>query len=368
MPQITQPNLKDKPAQADSPASHSGASQRTPAGSPTGAPHPTRTPSQPNRQTSTARRDTQIPKSPSPADLRADGPRITRIRKPVIESPTAQRIRQRTGRARIRRRLNLTLLLALLLIGSCLAILIGAMHRASDTPQNPVTTEEQSPSPETDPHTLLPLTDPSLLPIPPDVTVICIDPGHGFRDPGTSSDFLLPFYEKDVNLAIALYLRDELIARGYEVVMTRDTDEITEDWQFGSTFTPEDRIYLLSTLPKVDYFISIHCNSYALDPSASGARIYYYTGNSAQTPALAQAVSSGIQRSIGDELPSLNAYREAQAFTVTRHSICPALLIEVGFVTNPKDAMNMITPAWQASIAQGIANGIHSHIQTQLPT
>ena len=58
---------------------------------------------------------------------------------------------------------------------------------------------------------------------------ICIDPGHGFDDPGASTEYLGQWTEADVNLAIGLMLRDELVARGYTVIMTHDTNDIPAD-------------------------------------------------------------------------------------------------------------------------------------------
>ena len=62
-----------------------------------------------------------------------------------------------------------------------------------------------------------------------DKYVIVIDPGHGTTDPGTSSEYFVPSVEKDINLMIALKLRDMLESMGIKTVMTRTDDSAIYD-------------------------------------------------------------------------------------------------------------------------------------------
>ncbi len=255
-------------------------------------------------------------------------------------------------------------LLLLLIVLVTVGCIIGAVLHKRDSDRHSDTETNNLPSASVS-DTQAPLGE---QPAPsPDSgkTVIVIDPGHGFKDTGTESEHLLPLSEKDVNLAVSLKLRDLLISEGYEVVMLRDSDTPPASWSYGDDLSPEERVDFLSRIAGADYFLSLHCNSYTGSGRANGTRIYYYKDNDAQTPALAESISDGIADQISGASPSLHAYKAAQAFTVTKHQICPALLIEIGFVTDEEDAANMKNDAWQTSFARGVADGISDHIRLQ---
>ena len=307
-----------------------------------------------------SRTPTSLPRRES-ASSHVDGPRARRIRRPSPQSAAADAMCKHKSRKKRRRALLGYALLALLLVIAMGAILVSSLSRVLPRPSqgDTVTTSTPDDTPSTDP---LSSDAPAITPLP-SRTMICIDPGHGYADPGTSSEFLLPLYEKDINLSIALKLRDMLISDGYEVILTRDGDTPPTVRPWGDVFTPQDRVDYLRKLSDVDYFISLHCNAYDTDPAANGAQIYYYTENSDQTPALAQSIADAIHGKLPDQSPSLFAYRSTQAFAVTKHSICPALLIEMGFVTNRGDAVRLADPSWQSLLARGIANGLEEHIR-----
>lgn len=286
------------------------------------------------------------------------------MRRPAAQSRAAERMAKHRARKQEQRRRQLTTsLLALLLLAIIAAVAVPVLRAAQSTEPPEGTEGAQTGSPSTldpigkDLETNHPVTAPV-----PQSTIICLDPGHGYDDPGTGSDYLLPYYEKDINLAIALKLRDILLSEGYQVRMTRDSDTPPGGNAEDSLLTPEERVAMLRDMGDVDYFLSIHCNSYVGDAHVSGPRIYYYTGNSDQTPSLAQSVADAIKSGLGiTGTPSVTSYSSA-AFAVTKHTICPALLIEVGFVTDPVDAKNMTVDAWQTQMARSIASGLTAHI------
>jgi N-acetylmuramoyl-L-alanine amidase len=153
--------------------------------------------------------------------------------------------------------------------------------------------------------------------------------------------------------------------------MTRDSDirPTGPDWIWGELLDPKERVSMLRTLVKdegVDYFLSIHCNSYVGSGRAWGPRIYHYNKNGAQTADLATAVAKGIYSRLSARNPQVNSMNEG-AFEVIRHSLCPALLIEVGFVTDEKEAASMKIDGWQENMAQGIADGLIAHIRERNP-
>jgi N-acetylmuramoyl-L-alanine amidase len=316
------------------------------------------------------------------------------MRHPAPESVVAARIRTRRIAKRRRQQKMFALALVLVFLMSIVFLVstIIARHAPSAQPQDTsdsMSTASSSADPddtpssqdssfpesdggdtqpsqgqESEPESFPESNAPVVLP-QPDAPTICIDPGHGFGDPGTGSDYLFPYYEKDVNLAISLVMREMLIAAGYNVVMTRDSDIVPTDWEYGKLLDPNERVDMLSKMEDIDYFLSIHCNSFVGEKRVYGSRLYYYTKNNDETPALADSIASSIQNRFNVKKPSLNALTSSQAFAVTRHEICPAILIEVGFVTDEEEAQNMKNPEWQTVMARSIVNGLLAHIQAQ---
>ncbi len=192
---------------------------------------------------------------------------------------------------------------------------------------------------------------------------ICIDPGHGFDDPGASTAFLGELTESDITLAIGLKLRDELTARGYTVIMTHDTNEIPAG-------TPAGEQYLFGLAKrtafanehKPDFFLSIHGDTFA-DPSVQGSRVYYQsvTGeNNDAITATAQCFVDALTEALTDakKEPLLKEMVDDDAYYVLRNVTMPAVLVEVGFASNANDAANMLDEDWQAKIAAALADGV----------
>jgi len=192
---------------------------------------------------------------------------------------------------------------------------------------------------------------------------ICIDPGHGYDDPGASTVYLGELTEADVTLAIGLKLRDELTARGYHVIMTHETNDIPagvpagEQYLFGlakrTAFANEH---------KPDFFLSIHGDTFE-DPAVQGSRVYYQSISGADNTAIttmAQRFVDALTDALTDAKkdPMLKEMVGDDAYYVLRNVTMPAVLVEVGFASNANDAANMLDPAWQARIAAALADGV----------
>lgn len=197
--------------------------------------------------------------------------------------------------------------------------------------------------------------------------VICVDPGHGFMD-GGCGEGLLPdgLLEKDVNYAIATYLRDELELLGYDTIMTRD--DVTfprgpaDDG--NNLFNPNERAAYANTLD-IDYYISIHVNSFVGDTTVRGMRIYFK-----ETSKKIALISEEVALALGDAVyaefpddkkPVVVDHTNETSFAVIRETKAPASLVEVGFATNAEDAANMVNPEWQKRVARALALGIDAH-------
>ena len=191
--------------------------------------------------------------------------------------------------------------------------------------------------------------------------LIVIDPGHGGADPGTQHNGLV---EKQLTLDIAQRLKSLLVAQGWTVRMTRETDvdplssDILAKMRADGKPKADDRAYLQTRCDVANnagarMFISIHINS-APSESAHGTTVYWYKP---QDAALAQA----IERSVIPLAGTQDDGTRHENFYVVRHSTMPAVLIETAFATNPGDVALLRQPSFLQNVAQGIANGVKAY-------
>lgn len=177
------------------------------------------------------------------------------------------------------------------------------------------------------------------------VPKIVIDPGHGGHDPGAKSK-VTGTQEKTYALKTGLLLRDQLVQRGYDVVMTRDSD-------FYPTLT--DRAKLANDLD-ADIFISIHYNSAKNTTKPSGIETLVY-----QTPdnkQLALFVHNQLISSTG----VLNrGLKNGNKIIVLNRTKVPAILVELGFLTNPNEAKRIHEDDYQHILANALATGIDKY-------
>ncbi|MDQ7094264.1 N-acetylmuramoyl-L-alanine amidase [Desulfosporosinus sp. PR] len=186
--------------------------------------------------------------------------------------------------------------------------------------------------------------------------VIVIDPGHGGADPGAQSAGL---NEKDINLDISLRLRKVLESKGCTVILTREVDK---DFyipgfvkgRLAKRAELNHRIELAST-NNADLFISIHANSFP-QRSTYGMETYYH-----QNSPTGKILAEQIQRSL-TRLQSDNK-RQAKAgdYYLINQSKMPAVIIEVGFISNPRERKLLLSNDYRDSIAQAIADGITNY-------
>ena len=189
--------------------------------------------------------------------------------------------------------------------------------------------------------------------------IVVVDPGHGFADGGSTSELISPLAEMDINLAISLKLKKALEDAGCEVIMTHDTNAIPAGKPAGYLFNKYARREMTEGLEYVDFFISVHCNSFG-DESVNGTRLYYCTENSEKTAGYAEKMADAIYNLLPGKKPKVYPQSKHDTFVVINTRKCPAILVEVGFLTNQTDAENMLDEAWQQKMADGIAAGIAS--------
>lgn len=176
--------------------------------------------------------------------------------------------------------------------------------------------------------------------------IVVIDPGHGGSDPGTTS--ITNKHEKQFNLALALKVQAILLQEPeIEVVMTRETDIYP---------TRSERVKLANDL-NADVFVSIHGNSVLSSPQITGTETYYY--QRASSKELANIVHKHLVEAMGlNDRGVKNG-----SLQVIRETKMPAILLEVGFLSNKFDEEAMMSESVQIKAAQAIVDGIKEYLK-----
>ena len=182
--------------------------------------------------------------------------------------------------------------------------------------------------------------------------VIVIDPGHGTLsewdsyDPGAIGPSGLR--EWDVNRRISMLLGNILLNEGYTVIYTNETN---------TGLSLEERA-LVGSLSGADLLVSIHANA-STNPSMGGTMTFYHQNALVHK---SMALAGYIQAELVNRLQRENkGIREAN-FLVLRSSPIPAALVEVAFISNPKEEMLLADSAFQRRAAEAIALGIKRYL------
>lgn len=181
-------------------------------------------------------------------------------------------------------------------------------------------------------------------PKPKDQFTIVIDAGHGGKDSGAVS--VNNRYEKTLNLGIANKVAE--LAKNepkLNIVLTRSTDVFLE---------LSERVSIANNL-NADLFVSIHGNSIDGKPSVGGTETYYYRSDS---KAFAEVMHKYLMK--GTELKDRGV--KIASHHVTRNTKMPAILLEIGFLSNSTEENKMYTEAFQYQVAQQIVNGLKAYL------
>ncbi|XER07440.1 Germination-specific N-acetylmuramoyl-L-alanine amidase [Sporomusa rhizae] len=184
-------------------------------------------------------------------------------------------------------------------------------------------------------------------------SVIVVDAGHGGIDPGANRPGIL---EKDVNLAIALALKEALHQHGAKVVLSRQTDvELSPECDNEKVKGRYHRD-LAARLEMVeesdaDVFISIHANAVS-SAKRHGAEVFF-SAKSAEGKMLADCIQAELCK-----VTQINRTAKSADYFVLRRNKVPAVLIEVGYITNKDERQLLQTPEYQQKLAEAIAKGI----------
>ncbi len=214
-----------------------------------------------------------------------------------------------------------------------------------------------------------------------EVHTVVVDAGHGGQDPGTSHHQLR---EKDLTLDIARRLSEQLNTEGFTARLTRDRDE----------FIPlSDRVAIANRL-QADLFVSVHINANR-NRQVSGVEVYYPRESivdptlpfppsvqpedvALPTTAIKQilwdlVLSRTRRQSVRLALHLCRALRSrlkttcrgihGARFVVLREAMMPAVLVEVGYVSNQFDAQRLGDSTYRQQIAEAITDGLLAYVR-----
>lgn len=225
--------------------------------------------------------------------------------------------------------------------------------------------------------------------------VIVIDPGHGGVDPGTRSKSKGRAPEKDLVLAFARTLRDQLEASGhFDVRLTRDTD----------TFVALRERREFARQARAELFMSVHADSVP-QGGVRGATVYTLSDDASDAVAAALAAKenksdliAGIEPGdVSDEVTDIlvelaqretnnlsidfaNALvkslkgkvelnrnpRRSAAFVVLKSHDVPSVLVELGFLSNGRDASSLNSAKWRTRAAEAVSGAVQRYFRTRI--
>lgn len=186
--------------------------------------------------------------------------------------------------------------------------------------------------------------------------VIVLDAGHGGKDGGAiAKDGTV---EKDLNLKIALKVKELLEKKNIKVILTRDSDKDLCDGEKETIKSRKvqdinKRIDIINN-SNANLLVSIHMNSFPQE-KYSGWQTFYKK-NCVYSSEVAKLVQENIGKTT--QIDNNRVAMEINGVKIIEKSTIPAILIECGFLSNEEEAKMLNTEEYQKQIAEGIVNGI----------
>jgi N-acetylmuramoyl-L-alanine amidase len=171
--------------------------------------------------------------------------------------------------------------------------------------------------------------------------LVVIDAGHGGHDRGGMPGQKIP--EKGYTLDVAKRLDAVLRAAGYRTIMTRSSD----------VFVGLGDRCRIANAQRNAIFVSVHFNG-ATNYDAYGIETYYYSGSRSAK------IASAVHRSLLSATGTMDRRVRTRGFFVIRRTSIPAILCELGFLTNKAEARKIDTASYRQRLAEGIARGIRA--------
>lgn len=165
--------------------------------------------------------------------------------------------------------------------------------------------------------------------------------------------------EKEINLAISLFLKEYLENQGINVILTRESD-VGLYSESSSNKKREDlnnRLEIINDT-KVDFAVGIHQNSFT-QSQYKGAQVFYYQG-SEEGIKLAQSIQS--QMIDGLDPTNSRTIKANTSYFLLENSNVPMVIVEAGFLSNPEECTLLSDVKYQKKVAENIGLGIMNYI------
>jgi N-acetylmuramoyl-L-alanine amidase len=169
---------------------------------------------------------------------------------------------------------------------------------------------------------------------------IVIDPGHGGSDHGASVGGI---HEAELMYDLARLLEGRMVATGMEALLTRGPDQCPDEGE-RAHFANEEG---------ADLFLSLHSDGNA-SPLAQGVATFHFGTVHGTTSTLGETLAGFIQRELAVRTRMLNCRTHPKTWDTLRLTRCPAVRVEVGYLTNSDDRSLLTDPAFRDLVAEGI--------------
>lgn len=206
--------------------------------------------------------------------------------------------------------------------------------------------------------------------------IIAIDAGHDYGKDGGAIYTIdgVKYSEVDLNIEVAVKLQEELEERGYTVVMTREEDEKPSYGSLNESLAHKTDV---ANDSDADLFISIHHNSIDNAPTVSGVETYYsvapedeaYGGNlDEERMEKSKEIAIDLENSIVNKINAKSRgaktdISRGSTLFVLRNTKMPAVLVEVGFITNKEEAERCADSEDQEKVAEAMADVISKYFK-----
>ncbi|MBR0465050.1 MAG: N-acetylmuramoyl-L-alanine amidase [Clostridia bacterium] len=162
--------------------------------------------------------------------------------------------------------------------------------------------------------------------------------------------------EYEVNLEIALILRDALQAAGAEVYMTREINDVN--------ISNVERAQMMNELG-VDVVLRLHCNG---SENQSTHGIGLYVKSSGEGAAESQAICEPLIQAMGETTGSrTESIHIRDTYSGLNWSTVPSILVEMGYMSNPEEDQKLSSPEYQALLVEGMVNGLAEYYSMNPP-
>ena len=183
--------------------------------------------------------------------------------------------------------------------------------------------------------------------------IVWIDPGHGGADPGKVG--VRDVLEKDINLQISMLLKEELEKRDIQVLMTRTEDvDLAEEGAGSRKVSDLNNRCKMMNESDAALTICVHQNSFT-DSSVQGAQVFYCSG-SEDGKKVAQLIQTTLREKVDPD--NTREIKENDSYYMLKNTGIPIVIVECGFLSNAEETQKLSDEAYQAQIAEAIAEGV----------